>query len=448
MATNRLELFQLAVAHASTRPDPSNGLFPAGMLGVDSDGNLSLRSGPASLIDWDGIGTNALSELARSLHGIEGVGDRASTDEVLKEVLRSVVTVLEGKGTSRKELARLESSLIARLGSMVVVLAVGAVDWLGEPRRLSETVLMGRIGEDFEQAVTDLGSEFGITRRFRFDVDSRWPEDMVSMRNDPDIVDDINPWLPTLVAVAVDAVGSTGAYIAHQMTESLLGATWLAKQAGDDWFHLPPWIIGDSVGDDEGTARANEHAVGVFMYWHSNRKPPYGEMSTAGWNYEIEDLITRPVGRVIRVVANSRPFGGTSTGPATRLAAACRHAVLGARLIDPAQRLLHFTSALEALVVGDEANVTETFRRRVARLAAPTAGALAHHRKALGEIYDERSRIVHEGFTRSTLEVMGGRAAEVRTYLIQAALEITSLVEAGMTADAELQTWLDSDSTP
>lgn len=443
--TTRAELFELAVKHASTRPDPSNGLFPAGMLGVDGDGNLSLRSGPASFIDWDRIGTNALYELARSLHGIKGVSDRASTGEVLNELLRAVATVLGGKGTERKELARLESSLISRLGATVNVLAIAAVDWIGKPRRLSETVLMGRISEEFEQAVTDLGSEFGIKRHFQFDVDCRWPEDMVSMRNDPDIADEIDAWLPTLVAVAVDAVGSTGMYLAHQMTESLLGATWLTKQAGDDWFHLPPWIIGDSVGDDEPTARADEHEIGVFMYWHSDRKPPYGDLSIAGWNYEVEDLITRPVGRVIRVVAHSRPFGGAVAGPATRLAAACRHAVLGGRLIDPAQRLLHFTSALEALVAGDDTDVTETFRRRVMRLVEPTSGALAYHRKTLGEIYDERSRIVHEGFTRSTLEVMTGRAAEVRTYLIQAALKVAYLVEGGMTIDEEFKTWLDSD---
>lgn len=65
------------------------------------------------------------------------------------------------------------------------------------------------------------------------------------MRNDPGIAGEQGPWLPTLIAVPVDAVGSTDGYLAHQMTESILGATWLAKQAGDDWFHLPPWIMGD-----------------------------------------------------------------------------------------------------------------------------------------------------------------------------------------------------------
>jgi hypothetical protein len=294
---------------------------------------------------------------------------------------------------------------------------------------VSDTVLIGRISPEFERAVSDLGSAVGITRDFCSDVDCRWPEDMVAMRDDPDVADELDPWLPTLIAVAVDAVGSTGGYLAHQMTESTLGATWLAKQAGDDWFHLPPWIIGDTVGDDEDAARAEEHEIGIFMYWHSDRKPPYNDITIAGWNYDLEDLLQRPPGGPIRVVANSRPFRGATTGPAARLAASCRHAVLGARVIDPAQRLVHFTSALEALVQVTTTRWSRTFKVGVARLIdadPPTAG---HHRKTLGRIYEERSRILHEGFTRSTVEVMAARAAEVKTYLVDSALKVASLVE-------------------
>ncbi len=442
MSPRRVELFELAVAHASIRDDPGKGLFPPGMLGVGADGQLSVRWGRHSLVQWDRSGTDALNALARSLHGMKGVAGRASTDEVLREVIDAVARVVDGERSSAKELAKLEASLASRRVAMVGVLAVGAVDWFGPPRLVSDTVLIGRISSEFERAVSDLGSAVGITRGFRFDVDCRWPEDMVSMRNDPDIADELDPWLPTLVAVAVDAVGSTGAYLVHQMTESILGATWLAKQAGDDWVHLPPWIIGDTVGDDEDAARAEEHEIAVFMYWHSDRKPPYNDIAIAGWNYDLHDLLQRPSGGPIRVVANSRPFRGGTSGPAARLAASCRHAVLGARLIDPAQRLVHFTSALEALVPGDEGKVVETFKVGVARLIEADPRTASHHRRTLGRIYEERSRILHEGFTRSTVEVMAARAGEVKNYLVDSALKVASLVEGGMNSDEELRAWL------
>jgi hypothetical protein len=412
------------------------------MLGIGTDGERSVRWGRHGLVQWDRAGTDALNALAISLHGMKGVAGRASTDEVLRDVIDAVARVVSGGGSSAKELAKLEASLASRLGAMVGVLAVGAVDWFGPPRLLSDTVLVGRISPEFERAVSDLGSDVGITRGFRFDVDCRWPEDMVAVRNDPDIADELDPWLPTLIAVAVDAVGSTGGYLVHQMTESILGATWLAKQAGHDWFHLPPWIIGDTIGDDEDAARAEEHEIGVFMYWHSDRKPPYNDIAIAGWNYDLEDLLQRPSGGPIRVVANSRPFRRGTTGPATRLAASCRHAVLGARLIDPAQRLVHFTSALEALVPGDEDKVVETFKVGVARLIDADPPTASHHRRALGRIYAERSRILHEGFTRSTVEVMAARAAEVKNYLVDSALKVASLVEDGMNSDEELRAWL------
>ncbi len=414
------------------------------MIGVGQDGELNVRWGSATIVEWDRIGTDALEALTSSLHRVEGVKERASSDEILREVVAAVATVVDGRATAQTELARLEADLAVGLGATVVVAAVGAVAWFGAPRLVADEVVIGQISEAFEDAVTALGQSHGINRRFRFDVDTRWPEDMASMREDPDIAPDLDAWLPTLVAVAVDAVGGTGAYIAHQMVESILGAVWLATQAGDNWVHLPPWIIGESVGDDEAAARAEEHEIGVFMYQHSDRKPPYGERVIAGWDYHLEDLLDQPVGRLVRVVAGSLPFGRASAGPASRLASACRHAVLGARLLDPAQAILHFTTAVEALVNSGKNDVTANFKRRVSKLIAPAGGTETARLKRLGEIYDERSRIVHSGFTTSTPEIVGTRAAEVRTYLTLAALQIAFLVEAGTTTDAELMKWLDS----
>jgi hypothetical protein len=60
MVNLRLDLLKTAVACASRQNDPSNGLFPAGMLVPKEDGTLRIRWGTAELIEWDRQGTNAL----------------------------------------------------------------------------------------------------------------------------------------------------------------------------------------------------------------------------------------------------------------------------------------------------------------------------------------------------------------------------------------------------
>jgi hypothetical protein len=89
------------------------------MLSIGTDGELSVRWGRGRLVQWDRVGTDALNALAASLHGMKGVAGRASTDEVLREVVDAVARVADGERSSAKELARLEASLASRLGAMV-----------------------------------------------------------------------------------------------------------------------------------------------------------------------------------------------------------------------------------------------------------------------------------------------------------------------------------------
>lgn len=432
------------MAGARYGTDPGAGLFPAGTISTEEDGGLSVRWGRAELIEWHPGGAEALAGLADSLHRMKGVAARASFEDVFREAIRAVGSAVTGRSTARKALARLESTLASALGPMIGVVAVGGISWDNAPLQLSDTILLGLISDDFEDQVNRFGSEHGISPSFRFDVDTRWPEDFAAMREDPSIAEEMDPWLPLLVAVAVDAIGGVGAYLAQQIVDSLLGAIWLARQFSEDWLHLPPWIIGDTVGDDEPAARSADHEINVFMYTHGDGQRPNREIAIGTWDCDLDELLHGPAKELIYSVANSHPIGATATTPATRLSAACRHAALGGRLLDPAQSLLHFTTALESLIlVSPRDDVAATFRRRVARLLDDMPGGPDDLASRLGRIYDERSKVAHSGFSDSSLEVMGGRAREVLVYLMHAALRTASLVLDGISTDDELTSWLD-----
>lgn len=184
-----------------------------------------------------------------------GLGTVVDPYEVEQELARRAATEVRHGRLPSWDSARAE--IDSALRRAVVAVAVGGVyvgqvaeDLGGAAVRLGPDALAVHLDETAEAEIAALARSHGLLG-FRFSLDSWWAEDVLAVREDPQIGEELMedygedswPWLA--IASVVPAAGPAAVAGGCAVATALLGALILLDHPpGDPWCGAVPWIAG------------------------------------------------------------------------------------------------------------------------------------------------------------------------------------------------------------
>lgn len=390
------------------------------------------------LVTWN----PTAEELARRLvdRWRRELQDGLLSNEILAHVLHHAAKARLGGFAAAKVLPRLRAALQDPSHDSLVMTALTGVEWAGEPRHLADGVVIGRAGDAFEASldrVAWMSGALGFSFP-SFGDEPWWLEDLAAQREDPDAFSyDADLSFPVLIGAAVSSPGNIAWWNFTEILDRIAGAAEVAAMSEprptsfENWTPIETLEHRDQLKLDDLRRQSSDLPAKYGVLYRAH--PTGEEFPTSNnlLNLPLEAVLDRPQGVLVRVAASSMPIETPALDAQIRVGAACSSLKHQAGVIAD-------VVALETLIPATrwkgKGKVTEAFCQGVQRLLPDHAAGIADDR-TLGDLYDHRSSLVHEGQDGVSLESSGRLHTLARQVVAEVLPRYASLVEAGVLTD-------------
>lgn len=416
------------------RPRDLEGLFREGVLtaGPPYTIRLQIPDAVVLLLEQDAEADAFESLLTDLRQRVRSV--RTITTGELREHLLLALARVAAKMTSAVSVEQL-AQLVADGEPVVSLCEMDGVEWLGPPAKLAPGVVLGRVSDALEQA---LSAEVGAPG-FSLVGDSFHPitEDFQCDRVEPPEPGDDPGHYPVVLSLTTGERSVANNMIALQrLAAALGGALWLFSAERESGLSRPG-IRDYAVELDRGYDSQLDVLVWRGGRWDNHPEDEYRQ------TFAAERALHGPAGKVFALAA--RAVMEPRNVLAERVLAGLRAAASSCDQDDPYDRLLLLVVALEALIIKgktepQQAAFVDQLWRLTDRVFDP---------KDLKDLYATRSALAHTGVLDDKLEaklLMLTRSIAV-PCLSAALVKLAQLYDAGVTSAANLLSWHNASST-